>query len=107
MINGSLEVRHFFCELATLCLPFLSSAIHNLHVLLAVHGKQPERIAGIPVVFIAVQDNGCIIANAPTAHEFFKTLLIYEITANRILYIDMPVEFYSSGQMTYFVQQHI
>src|SRR5947207_50782 len=97
MISCSLEMRHFFCELATLSLPFLSSTIHNLHLLLAIHGKQPERIAGIPVVFIAIQDNGCIIANAPTAHKFFKTLLIYEITADRILYIDMPIKLDSSG----------
>src|SRR5437762_1699602 len=103
MINGSLEVRHFFCELATLCLPFLSSTIHNLHLLMAIHSKQPERIAGIPVVFIPVQDNSRFIANAPTAHKFFEALLIYEITTNWILYINMPVEFDSSRYMTDFV----
>ena len=96
MICCSLEVRHFFCKLTTLCLPFLSATIHDLHVLMTIHGKQPERITGIPVVFIAIQNDGRVIANAPTTHEVFEALLIYEITTNWILYINMPVEFDSS-----------
>src|SRR5260221_2986255 len=64
-------------------------------------------IGGVPVVLVAIQDDGCVVADAPTAHELLEALLIDKVTGNWILHIDMPVELDGARQVTYLVEQHI
>src|SRR5579859_3569267 len=68
VIGRSCEMRNFLGHWALFRLPLTASTIHDLHVFMAIHGEQPVRITGVPVVFIAIEDNGCIIGNPPTAH---------------------------------------
>ena len=100
-------MRDFLRHWTLLCLPLLPPTIHDPHILVPIHREQPERIARVPVVLIAVQDNGGIIVDAPAAHELLEALLVHEIARYRVLHIDMPVELDCTWQVTNFIQQYI
>ena len=92
VIGGCLKMRYLFGQLPAFSFPLLAPTVHDLHVGVAKHTEQPERITGIPVVLVAIQDNRCIVADTPAAHEFFKALLVDEVARHGVLYIDVPVE---------------
>src|SRR5439155_12834411 len=73
----------------------------------AVHSKQPERVTGIPVVFVAIEHNCRIGSDGPAAHQVLKAALIDKIAVEGILYIDMPIKLYSAWNMADFVKQYI
>ncbi len=91
MIGREGEMRHLFGQRALLGFPLAASAVHDLHVAVSIHGKQPERVAGIPVVAVSVEDDQGLVANAPAAHKLLKGLLVDKVAGNGILHIDVPV----------------
>ena len=107
MIRRRLIVGNFLRHRALFCLPLTTTTIHDLHILVTIHGEQPERIAGIPVVLITIEDYRCIVANPPTAHKLLEFLLMQKVAGHLILYIDMPVELDSSRNVANFVEQDI
>src|SRR6266852_6689890 len=52
MIGRGGEMRHLFGQRALLGFPLAASAVHDLHVAVPIHGKQPERAACIPVIAV-------------------------------------------------------
>src|SRR5438094_422625 len=102
MIGRVLELRHTFGKFAFLSLPLRPSTIHDFHLCMPIHTKQPEGVAGVPVILVAVEHNSRIRSNTPATHQALKLVLVDKVATEPILYIHMPVELHRTKNMANF-----
>jgi hypothetical protein len=62
--------------------------------------EEPQRVTGEPVGFIAIEDNGRIVADAQMGGYFFELLFGEKVTADRVLQRGEPVHLHRAGDMT-------
>jgi hypothetical protein len=98
---------HLFGDRAVLIQPLLTAAVHQLDVLVAVHLQQPEGVRGEPVVVVAVQHDGVVVADAGVAEELFQPFLADDVAAHLVLQLARPVEANGAGDVAFVVGRRI
>jgi len=95
-------------ERASLSLPLRAAAVHNTGVLVSVKLEEPERIGGVPVVLVAVEDDSGVVGDTATGHQALEAGLVDEVAAYLILLVGMPVDLDGAGDMTRrLIEQHV
>ena len=74
---------------------------------MAVILEEPERIGRIPVVAIAVEDNGGVVADTDAGNEAFELAFVDEIATHLILEFGVPIEFDCPGNVADFVEKNV
>ena len=59
--------------------------VHDQAVLVAVELEYPECVAGPPIIFVAVENNGRVVRNPLGSAELRKSLFIDVVADNNIL----------------------
>ena len=86
-------------ERAVLGYPLLASAVHDLGVGVAEKLEDPEGVGGPPVVLVAVEDHGGVVADAPLGEQLLEALPVDIIADHAVLQVGVPVELDGSGYM--------
>jgi hypothetical protein len=66
-------------------LPFLSPTIHNFALWMTVEFEDPECITSPPIIFIAIENNCCVIGDAIVSADLLKTLPVDIVPNNLVL----------------------
>ena len=99
--------RHFARHLAAIGFPFVAAAVENLHLLVSEQTERPERVAGPPVRFVAVENTGRF-GRDPVATAKFGEFFRRDVIANhRILQIGPPIDVDRAGNVTGVVKQDV
>ncbi len=88
-------------------LPLPAAAVHDPSVLVAEELEDPERIAGPPVVLVAVEDDGRVVRDPPLREELRERVLVQVVADERVLQVCVPVELHRSGDVPGLVQEHV
>ena len=77
---------------ASVELPALAAAVHDAAVGVAVEFEDPKRIAGPPVVLVAVEDDGRVVGDALARAELGKAVFVDVVADDLVLQIGVPVD---------------
>ena len=92
---------------AALGLPLGPAAVHQAAILMAVHLEEPVGVGGVPVVAVAVEDDGRVVGDAALRHQLLELFLSDEVADELALLVGVPVELDRAGDVADFVEQHI
>src|SRR5699024_210608 len=87
--------------------PFITTTIHQANVLMAIQCENPESICCPPVRLVPVEDDRGVATNPFGRRHLGKAFWINKIAGYRIVEFSMPVDFYSTGDMSGRIQQGI
>ncbi len=60
---------------------------------MAVEFEEPVAVGSVPVVLVAVEDDGGVVADAVATQQRLERRLVDEVALGVVLHIGMPVEF--------------
>jgi hypothetical protein len=69
--------------------------------------EQPEAVGGVPVVLVAIENDGHVVGDATLAGEFLETRLVDEIPVDLVLHLRVPVQFEGARDVSDLIQEDI
>ena len=69
--------------------------------------EDPERICCPPVIFIAVEDDGGLVADTVAGHEVGETLAIQVIAAEFVVQVADPIDLDRAGNVALIVEENV
>jgi hypothetical protein len=71
---------------------------------MAVDAQVPVGVRGEPVVLVAVEHDGRLVADPALAEELLEPLLLDEVALDGVLQVLLPVQLHRTGDVSVFVQ---
>src|SRR5262249_5178454 len=87
--------------------PLLPPAVHDAAISMPIELKDPESIAGPPVVAVTVKDHGVIVADPFATHERGEGAFVDVVADDLMLQLAVPVDLDSTGDVADVMQQDI
>src|SRR5436190_23704106 len=107
MIGSGDKLRNVLSIGTSFCFPLCAPTIEQLQALMSELLEEPERICSVPVVAVSVEYDGGVVSNTPAAEKLLHAFLVDKVAADRVLYINMPVQLHSPWDMTNFIEKDI
>src|SRR5262249_59751760 len=86
-----LRFGHVTRHLTALGLPFVTAAVENFYLGVPKKAECPERVAGPPVGFVAVENAGGVRSDSVSTAKLGKFFRCDVITDHRVLKISAPI----------------
>ena len=88
-------------------LPLLAAAVHDPAVFVAIELEHPQRIAGPPVVPVAVEDDGRVVGDPVGLAELLEACPVDVVPPHLVLEVDLPVDLDGPGHVPLGVERPI
>ena len=101
------HIRHFARHFAAVGFPFVAAAVQDLHISVSEQPEGPERVAGPPVRFVAVENTGRFGRNAVATAKFGEFVRRDVVADHRILQIRPPIDVDRAGNVAGVIKQDV
>ena len=74
---------------------------------MAIVLEEPEGVGGVPVVLVAVEDDGRVVGDAALGKQVLEGGLVDEVALDLVLELGLPVELDRAGNVADLVEQDV